>query len=55
MHLAMTHVEFAVVDDLNSYDMVLGINTVREYDLTRIFRCHFAANHGVVIGPGDFP
>ena len=25
MHLAMTHVEFAVVDDLNSYDMVLGI------------------------------
>ena len=35
--------------------MVLGINTVREYDLTRICRCHFAANHGVVIGPGDFP
>ena len=45
------HVEFAAVEDLGSYDMILGIHTVRKYDLTLVFRNHFVANFGMADVP----
>ena len=47
----MEHVEFAVVDDLGTYDMIIGINTMRRYDLTSHFRCHFVTDCGGAAPP----
>ena len=54
-HKKLLNIQFSIVPGLHGIDLIIGLKTIRDYDLTQVLRAHFAPQPHSTVSNVDLP